>query len=90
MTGQDPKSTRQAAIEASIGSVQRIATRIIDLPKDQREAGVKIVRKNYLEWLKETGFDNEQGRAGVDLQIEGIKALIAEIEKSGGGHGGTA
>jgi hypothetical protein len=86
----EPTSTRQAAIEASIGSVQRIATRIIDLPNDQREAALEIVHREYMEAAKKSGFDDERGRAWADLQTEGIKALIAEIEKSGGGHGGTA
>jgi hypothetical protein len=65
----DPTATRQAAIEASIGSVQRIAMRIIDLPKDKRETGLAIVRRNYTEALKRHGFDNEQGRAWIDLQM---------------------
>jgi hypothetical protein len=39
----DPTATQQAAIEQSIGSAQKIAMRIVDLPKDKREAGIEFV-----------------------------------------------
>jgi hypothetical protein len=87
----DPTATQQAAIEASVGSAQRIAMRIIALPKEQREAALEIVRRNYADAIKRAGFgDSEQSRKWIELQMQGIRALIAEIEMSGGGHGGVA
>jgi hypothetical protein len=81
---------QRAAIEASIGSVQRIAMKIINLPREHRETGLEVVRRNFSDALKKHGYDNEHGRRWLDLQIEGIRCLIAEIEGSGGGHGGKA
>jgi hypothetical protein len=85
----DPTATQQAAIEASIGSAQKIAMRIVDLPKDKREAGIEFVRRNYADALEKFGIDGEQARAWVELQIEGIRSLMSEIEACGG-TGGTA
>jgi hypothetical protein len=79
-----PTATQQAAIETSIGSTQKIAVRIVDLPKDKREAGIEFVRRNYADALEEFGIDSEQGRAWLELQIKRIRSLISEIEASGG------
>ena len=79
----DPSATQQAAIEASIGSAQRIAMRIVDLPKDKREAGIEFVRRSYVDALEKFGIDNDQARAWLELQIKGIRSLISEIEGSG-------
>jgi len=81
----DPTATQQAAIEASIGSAQTIAMRIVDLPKDKREAGIEFVRRNYVDALEKFGIDSEQAHAWLELQIKGIRSLISEIEASGGG-----
>jgi hypothetical protein len=83
----DPTATQQAAIEASIGSAQKIAMRIVDLPKDRREAGIEFVRRNYMDALEKFGIDGEQARAWLELQIKEIRSLISEIERSGGTGG---
>ena len=85
----DPTATQQSAIEASIGSAQKIAMRIVDLPKDKREAGIEFVRRNYADTLEKFGIDDEQARAWLELQIKGIRSLILEIEASGGTGGGA-
>ena len=51
----DQESARQAIIEASIGSAQRLAMRIIYLPKDRREAGLETVRRIFSEELRKRG-----------------------------------
>jgi hypothetical protein len=78
----DPIASQQAAIEASIGSAQRIAMRIVDLPKDKREAGIEFVRREYEDALEKFDIDGEQARAWLELQIKGIRSLISEIEAS--------
>jgi hypothetical protein len=83
----NPTATQQAAIEASIGSAQKIAMRIVDLPKDKREAGIEFVRRNYADALEKYGMDGEQARTWLELQIKGIRNLISEIERSGGTGG---
>lgn len=83
----DPSATQQAAIEASIGSAQKIAMRIVGLPKDKREAAIEFVRRNYTDALEKFSIDGEQARAWLELQIKGIRSLISEIEASGGTGG---
>jgi hypothetical protein len=83
----DPTAIQQAAIEASIGSAQKIAMRIVDLPKDKREAGIEFVRRNYADAFEKFGIDGEQARAWLELQIKGIRSLVSEIERSGGTGG---
>jgi hypothetical protein len=82
----DPTATQQAAIEARIGSAQKIAMRIVDLPKDKREAGIEFVRRNYADALEKFGIDGEQARAWLELQIKEIRSLI----EASGGTGGRA
>jgi hypothetical protein len=82
-----PDPTQQAAIEVSIGSAQKIAMRIVDLPKDKREAGIEFVRRNYADALEKFGIDGEQARAWLELQMKGIRSLISEIEATGGTRG---
>ena len=79
-----PTLTRKAALMARIGSLsERVARRIVTLPKDKRDAGLVIVHDNYAAELKENGLDNEHGRKWLNLQIEEIRRLITEIEASG-------
>ena len=85
----DQESARQAVIEASIGSAQRLAMRIICLPKDRREAGFETVRRIFSEELRKRGYDDQSVQRWLELQIEGIRRLISEIEASGGGRGGN-
>jgi hypothetical protein len=83
-----PRPAQQAAIETSIGSVQRIAMLIIDKPRNLREAAIEIARRNYADVLKENGLsDDEQARAWLDLQITVLRALISKIEASGSTRG---
>lgn len=79
-----PTLTQQAALITRIGSLsERIAKRIVTLPKDKREGGLAIVRDRYAAELKEGGLDNEHGRKWLDLEVEKIRRLITEIEASG-------
>jgi hypothetical protein len=57
--------------------------RIVDLPKDKREAGIEFVHREYADALEKFGIDGEQARAWLELQIKGIRSLISEIEASG-------
>jgi hypothetical protein len=78
-----PTLTQQATFAARIGSLlEAVAKRIVILPEDQREAGLTRVRRTYAAELKENGLDNEHGRKWLDLQIDGIRRLVAEMEIS--------
>jgi hypothetical protein len=79
-----PTLKQQAAFAARIGSLsEAVAKRIVALPEDQREAGLTMVRRNYAAELRQNGLDNEHGCKWLDLHIEAIRRLVAEIETSG-------
>jgi chromosome segregation ATPase len=82
-------SVRKAA-EASISSARRMAMLVVGHPKDQRENTLVTIRRNLEDALKQAGQNHERGRAWLDKQMQGIRALVAEIESSGGGTGGNA
>ena len=75
--------------EESIGSAQRLAMRIIYLPKDRREVGLETVRRIFSEELRKRGYDDQSVQRWLELRIEGICYLISEIEASGGGRDGN-
>ena len=75
--------------QESIGSAQRLAMRIIYLPKDRREAGLEIVRHIFFEELRKHGYDDQFVQRWLELQIEVIRCLISEVEASGGGRDGN-
>jgi hypothetical protein len=78
------------AIEASIDSAKRIAMRVVDVPQSQREAAFEIVRRDFEDALKRNGHDHEQGHAWLTAQRNLIRALVTEMEASGGGTAGHA
>jgi hypothetical protein len=79
-----PTLTQQATFAARIESLsEAVAKRIVTLPEDQREAGLTMVRRSYAAELKENGLKNEHGCKWLDLQIEAIRRLVAEIETFG-------
>ena len=79
-----PTLTQQAVFAARIQSLsEAIAKKIAMLPEDQREAGLTMIRRNYETELKESGLDNAHGHKWLDLQIDAIRRLVAEIETSG-------
>ena len=75
----DQETARQAVIEASIGSAQRLAMRIIYLPKDRREAGLETVRRIFSEELRKHGYD-DLCRDGLNCRS---KAFAASFQKLG-------
>ena len=64
--------------QESIGSAQRLAMRIIYLPKDRREVGLETVRRIFSEELRKRGYDDQSVQRWLELRIEGICYLISE------------
>jgi hypothetical protein len=81
---------QQLAYNATVGAIQRVAMALIDLPRDERAAQYPIIRKNFQSAMRECGVEGAMADAWLDGTIIGIKALVTEIETSGGGVGGTA
>jgi hypothetical protein len=86
----------QDAIDASIASAQRIAMAIVAKPKSLRAECLAAVRRALEETAERHaqrlgGARNmETARAWAALQMQGIEALVREIDASGGASGGHA
>jgi hypothetical protein len=86
----------QEAVEACIASAQRIALAILTQPKSLRAECLATARRS----LEESAVRLTQGTGGeraikmartwAALQMQGVEALIKEIEASGGARGGHA
>jgi hypothetical protein len=62
----DQESARQAVIEASIGSAQRLAMRIM------REAGLETVRRIFSEELRKRGYDDQSVQSGLNCRSKAL------------------
>ena len=81
----------QQAFDATIGAVQRIAMKIVALPKERREAQYDTVRRNFEESIRRFGFEGNAAAGQWLKQTMGmLRALVSEIEAGGGGKGGVA
>jgi hypothetical protein len=88
-----PEMTRvqQKAFDATVGSVQRIAMRIVALPKENRERAFAVARENFEEAIRRQGFEGHpDAEQWLNKTVEGLRVLVAEIEASGGAAGGRA
>jgi hypothetical protein len=81
---------QQRSLDATVGSIQRIATRIVQLPREAREQAFTITRRNFEESIQRFGLDGEQANRWLDLTMGALRALVSEIEAGGGAAGGTA
>jgi hypothetical protein len=77
----DQESARQAVIEASIGSAQRLAMRIIYLPKDRREAGLETVRRIFSEELRKYGYDDQFVQRGLNCRSKAFAASFQKLRR---------
>jgi hemoglobin-like flavoprotein len=77
-------------VAATVGTIQRIAMAMVELPQDERREHYTVVRRSLAEAIKELGVDDPIANAWLDKTMEGIQALVTEIEAGGGSEGGTA
>jgi hypothetical protein len=71
---------QQRSLDATVGSIQRIATRIVQLPREPREQAFTITRRNFEESIQRFGLDGEQANRWLDLTMGALRALVSEIE----------
>jgi hypothetical protein len=64
--------------------------KIVSLPKEQRTEQYAVVRGNLEASIKKLGVEGDAATKWLDLQMEGLQALVSEIEAAGGAAGGKA
>lgn len=81
---------QEKALDATLGTVQRVAMKIVELSRDRREEAFAIARRNYGEALRKICQNPDDGapHAWLEKVMEGLRALVAEIESTGGAGGG--
>ena len=81
---------QEKAFDATLGTVQRVAMKIVELPRDRRDEAFAIAHRNYAEALRKIGQNPDDGasHAWLEKVMEGLWVLVAEIESSGGTGGG--
>jgi hemoglobin-like flavoprotein len=77
-------------VAATVGAIQRIAMAMVELPPEERTEHYPVVRTSLAAAMKELGVEDEIANAWLDKTMDGIQALVMEIEAGGGAHGGTA
>jgi hypothetical protein len=88
MSDLTPEQKRM--LDATLGAVQRIAMKIVELPREQRAAQYAVVRRNFAESIDKFGIEGAAADQWLDSTMQGIAALVLEIEAGGGAAGGIA
>jgi hypothetical protein len=77
---------KQRALDALLGSLQRMAMKVIETPKSEREAVYKIMEES----LEETAKEVEVSEDFREQYMTWLRAMVRIIESGGGAKGGTA
>jgi hypothetical protein len=86
----DLTSEQQKALDATMGSLNRIAMKILAMPKADREAQYAIVRRSFVESLPVFNINGETGEEWVEKYMGFLRTLVSMIEAGGGAGGGRA
>jgi hypothetical protein len=81
---------QEEAVAGTVGAIQRIAMAIVALPKEQRAVHYALVRRNFEAAITEFSIEGDTANAWLDMTMNGIEALVTEIEAGGGAAGGKA
>ena len=77
-------------VAATVGTIQRIAMAMVELPQEERRELYSLVRRSLAEAIKELGVEDTIADIWLDKTMAGIQALVIEIEAGGSAEGGTA
>ncbi len=72
--------------QATIGTIQRMALRIVGVPTEGREEAYEEARKHYLDAAAEIEPLNEFTRGWVETTVTAIRQLVADFDALGVGH----
>src|SRR5262245_12159524 len=86
----DRTPEQQKALDATIGSLNRIAMKIVGMPKSDREAHYALVRKSMIESFQVFKMDAKTGEEWLEKYMGFLRALVEMIEAGGGADGGRA
>lgn len=69
---------QKKAYDAIVGTVQRVAMKILKSPPGLREQAFTIARKNYEESFARHGYQSDDPvvRETIDQIMEGIRVLV--------------
>jgi hypothetical protein len=85
---RDLTPEQQKALDATMGSLNRIAMQIVAMPKGDREEQYGIVRRSLIESLPALKVDAKAGEEWVEKYMGFLRALVSMIETSGHAGGG--
>jgi hypothetical protein len=77
--------TQRAAFDAIMGFAQRLAMRVVEMPKAQRPAAMRLARDSLEDAAKEHGITDAKF---IDICVRGVEVIMAEIENSGSSGSG--
>jgi hypothetical protein len=80
----------ESFVDAAIGSVQRLAREIVALPATRRPMAFNVAELDFTEVASAAGWAAPRVEMFVDLQMGALRALVDEIEATGGAQGGRA
>jgi hypothetical protein len=84
------KGDDKRASEHALGSIQRVAMMMVDVPKPEREEHYSKFERSLRDDLRKSGLNDHTSDEWARLTIDGIRDLVQEIENSGGAAGGQA
>jgi hypothetical protein len=82
-----PDDPQQAAFDAVMGMLQTVTMRVMELPKDKREAALEMARRDCMDLLAKQNVDTDKARPLADSLVGAVKAVIAQVEAAGGPGG---
>ena len=82
-----PDDQQKAAFDAVMGMLQTVTTRVMELPKDKREAALEMARRDCMDLLAKQNVDTDKARPLAESLVDAVRAVMAQVE-AGGGPGG--
>lgn len=77
---------QQRICDATTGTIQRMALRVVDVPIEQRAATYDRIRNHYLIAAAELAPESELTRRWVEMTVAAIERLVADFDATGCGH----
>jgi DNA-binding XRE family transcriptional regulator len=74
----------EGLLESAIGAVRRIVMEIVELPAARRPVAFNVAELNFREVANAARWETERVAKFVDLQMGALRALVKEIDISGG------